>query len=85
VLPVIVAPAERKAILCPYDLGAHLEPGGLERLLDLARVQACVPDVGNGARKQFPGLAPVGAVIVGDLTQFARVEIYASALRQAGS
>ena len=33
VLPVIVAAAERKAVLGPDDLRAHLEAGGLKRLL----------------------------------------------------
>ena len=36
-LPMIMAAAERKAVLGPDDLGAHVEAGGLKRLLDLAR------------------------------------------------
>ena len=40
------------------------EAGGLQALGDGRRVQRAVPDVGDVAGEQRPGLAPVGAVVV---------------------
>src|SRR6201991_3516849 len=54
VLPIIVSPAQGKTVLCPDDLRAHVEAGGLKGLLDLARMPARVPDECARARKQAP-------------------------------
>jgi hypothetical protein len=56
---MVVAPAEREAILCPDDLGAHFEARGFKRLFDFTRMQACVPDVCDRSGKQGPSVAPV--------------------------
>src|SRR6476660_2928056 len=63
VLPMIVAPAERKPILGPDDLGAHIEAGSLQGLLDLACMPAGVPDIGDRAKmlrrssEEFPAFS----------------------------
>src|SRR5258708_32339266 len=75
VLPMIVAPAERKPILGPDDLGAHVEAGSLKGLLDLARVPARVPDIGNRSGEQGPRIPPVGAIIVSHFAERAGVAI----------
>ena len=84
-LPVIVAAAERKPVLGPDDLGAYLEACRFQRLLDVAGIPAGMPDVGDRARKQRPGLPPVGAVVVRDLAELALVEVDAGPLAPGGS
>ena len=63
-LPVVVAAAEHQPLLGPDDLAADGEAGRLEALGDGRRVQRAMPDVGDVAGEQRPGLAPVGAVVV---------------------
>jgi hypothetical protein len=64
VLPVIVPAGEREAVLAPDDLGTDLEAAGLERFLHNAGEAAGMPDIGDLAGKERPGLAPVGGVVV---------------------
>ena len=64
VLPVVVAAAEHQPLLGPDDLAADREAAGVEAVGDGGGVQRPVPDVGDLAGKQRPGLAPVGPVVV---------------------
>src|SRR5690242_17495508 len=65
-LPVIVAAADDQAGLVPDDLRAHRKAGSFQALRHRCRMERPMPDVDDIARKQRPGLAPVGAVIVED-------------------
>jgi hypothetical protein len=80
VLPMVVAPAEGEAVFRPNDLGAHAEPGSLQRQLDFTGVQAGVPDVRDGPVEKGPCLSPVGLIVVGDLAELARIEVHTGAL-----
>ena len=87
-LPVIVAAAEHKPVLGPDDLRADVEARGLEALGDGAGVERAMPDIGDVAGEQRPGLAPVGAVVVSDLAGCLAPVLCRRrrhALRQAGS
>ena len=84
VLPVIVAAAKRKPVLGPDDLGANIEADRRQRILHHAGVTAGVPDVGDGPRKQRPGLAPVVLIVVDDLAQLAGIEVDTGALAPRG-
>ena len=64
VLPVIIAAAQHQPVLGPDDLRADVEAAGVEALGHRRGVQRAVPDIGDVAREQRPGLAPVGAVVV---------------------
>ena len=66
--PMVVAAAQHQPLLRPDDLAADREAGGLEALGDRRRMQCAVPDVGDVAGEQRPGLAPVGAVVVQHLS-----------------
>ena len=63
-LPVVVAAAEHQALLGPDDLAADGEASDLEALGDRRGLQRAVPDIGDVAGEQRPGVAPVGAVVV---------------------
>ena len=51
VLPMVMTAAQRKAVLCPDDLRAHVEADRGQRVLHRAGVAAGMPDVGDGAGK----------------------------------
>src|SRR5690606_8901152 len=72
VLPVVVAAAKHEARLHPYDLRPYPEAADLQALRDHARVHAGMPDIGDIAGKQRPGLAPVGTVVVRHLSNARR-------------
>ena len=76
---MVIAPAEGEAILSPDQLRADLEVAFLEAGLDRRRELAGVPDVGDVAREQRPGRAPVRLVVVVDLAELARVQVHAGA------
>jgi hypothetical protein len=75
--------AHRKAILRPDNLRAHLEADCFQRLLHGAGVPARVPDAGDGAWEQRPGLAPVRAVIVRDVAELGLVQVRPGTLAPA--
>ena len=64
VLPVVVAAAEHQALFGPNDLRPDGEAASLEALGDGRRMQRAMPDVGDFAGEERPGLAPVGAVVI---------------------
>lgn len=66
VLPVIVAAAQHQPVLGPDDLRPDGKASGGEAFGHGRRVQGSMPDIGDIAREQRPGLAPVGAVVVQD-------------------
>ena len=66
-LPMIVAAGEHQAWLRPYDLGPDQETACVKTLGHGPPVDPGVPDIGDLARKQAPGIAPVGAIVVIDL------------------
>src|SRR4029079_16993026 len=47
VLPMIMAAGKGKPVLGPDNLGAHVEAGRFKRLLDLTRMPARMPDIGD--------------------------------------
>jgi hypothetical protein len=53
-------------------------------LLDLASVPPRMPDICDRAGEQCPGLPPVGAIIVGYLTELAGVQVDSGALPPGG-
>jgi hypothetical protein len=62
VAPVIVTARDDEARLVPDDRRALDEAAGLEAGVDFALAQRAMPDVGDVAREQRPGRAPVGAI-----------------------
>ena len=74
-LPVIIAAADHQPGLVPDDLRADDEAGSFETRCDRAGVQRAVPDIGDIAGKERPGLAPVGAVVVEHLSAGQRAPI----------
>ncbi len=85
VLPMIIAAAEREAVLGPDDLRADLEVAALQAGLDGRRELAGVPDVGDVAGEQRPGRAPVRLVVVVDLAELAGFRLTPARARQEGS
>src|ERR1039457_6866623 len=62
-------------LLHPDDLGTDLESAGLQAQRHFGGVNARMPDVGDGTRKQRPCLRPVNAIIVCDLAALASPRI----------
>ena len=79
-LPMVMPAAERKAVLGPDDLGADLEAHRCQASPARAGVAPGVPDIGDRAWKQRPGIAPVRAVVVGDLAEPVLVVVDAGVL-----
>jgi hypothetical protein len=65
-LSVVVAAADDQLAFGPNDLRAHGKAANLKAGLNHPRMDAAVPDVGNIAGVQCPGLAPISAVVVGN-------------------
>ena len=84
-LPMVVAAGEHQPLLGPDDLAADGEAAGLEALGDGGGVQRPVPDVGDLAGEERPGLAPVGPVVVHHLARALGRRSSPARLRQAGS
>src|ERR1700754_1709381 len=68
VLPMVIAAANDQPRLVPNDLGADGKTSGFKASLQLGGMQRSMPHIGNDARKQCPGLPPVGLVVVEDFT-----------------
>jgi hypothetical protein len=68
-------------LLQPDDLGADLEPAGLQAQLHLGGVNARMPDVGDIAGKQLPSGGPVDPIVVGDLATLAGPRVTSGWLR----
>ncbi len=64
VLPVVVAAPHNQSRLAPDNLRADHKVAGHQALADRRRVHPAVPDVGDSAREQRPGLTPVRPVVV---------------------
>src|ERR1035438_5301442 len=77
-LPVIIAAAQGKAILCPDDLIANFKTAGLDGLLDCRGMSAGMPHICQVALEQGVGFTPVDAIIIPDLTQLGVVVIHPS-------
>lgn len=67
--PMIIAAADDQALLRPDDLGAKIEAMADERVGDRGGMQGAVPDIGDLAGEQGPGVAPVGDPVVLDLSR----------------
>ena len=63
-LPVIIATAQYQPLFGPNDLRPDCEAAGLKAFSNRRRMQCAMPDIGDIAGKQRPGLTPVGAIIV---------------------
>ena len=66
---MVMSAAERKTILGPDDLSAHVEAGSGKRILHRAGMTAGMPHVSDTAGKQRPCFAPIGFVVIGDFTE----------------
>ena len=64
--PMIMTTTQREMLFEPNHLGAKLEPGRLQIRRHGRGVQARMPHIRDGARKQPPRHRPVGAIVVGD-------------------
>jgi hypothetical protein len=62
----------------------HDKTGGFERLFDLARVQARVPDISDRFPETTPRPLAVILVVIDDLAQLARIEVDARSLPPRG-
>jgi len=72
-LPVIMATAQHQTLLGPDDLTADLEPGHAKAFGHGGGVQRPVPDIGHLTGKERPGLAPIRAVVIGNLASAFRL------------
>jgi hypothetical protein len=77
VVPVIVASADCEITLSPDDLGAELKTAGDQAVADGAGKQAGMPDVGDVAREERPGFAPVRLRVVQDFPDCAAANLAA--------
>jgi hypothetical protein len=68
-LPVIVTAAEHEVLLGPNDLRTDDERRRSQARLDDPGVETAMPDIGDVAREQGPGLTPIRAIVVFDLSQ----------------
>src|SRR5207302_714627 len=64
VLHMIVASADDEVRLGPDDLTADLETTRLQTCGNDDGFRAGMPDVGNRSSKPFPGVSPVGSIVV---------------------
>jgi hypothetical protein len=68
-LSVVVAAADDQLAFGPNDPRADGKAVNLKAGLNHPRMNAAVPDVGNIAGVQCPGLAPIGPVVVGNFSR----------------
>jgi len=69
VLPMIVAPADRKVLLAPDDLRANIKFARPQAFGDLCAEEARMPDVTNVAFEVRPGRSPVDSIVIQDFAE----------------
>ena len=65
-LVVVISPAENEVLLCPDDEGDQRKSAGFQMLGKQMSRGGRMPHIGYISGEEFPGVRPVGAVIIED-------------------